>query len=229
MPELPLQFIESPPLNPGPGAPPLLVTFHGYGSHMGDLHELRQVLDDRFHVISAQAPVDLSRMGMPGGWAWFDLVFTPGEGIGYDPAGAEQAIEQADAFLVQALEHSGADPDRVFLLGFSQGSMIAHALLLRGQVPVAGIAACSGRLVEEVFGDATSAEHLDGRRLFVSHGRFDDVIPVDCGRRIRDWYASTPVVMEYHEYDMAHGIDPDCARDLAGWCRSAIDSAKTGS
>ena len=220
----PLRFIESPPTRPGDGPAPLLITFHGYGSHMGDQHELRQVLDDRFHVVSAQAPIDLAPAGMPGGWAWFDLLFEPGKGIGYDAEGAERAVETADAFVQDTIRRLDADPSRLHLLGFSQGSMIAHALLLRGTLPPAAVAACSGRLVDEVFADIPAPERLAGRRLFVSHGRFDDVIPVDCGRSIRDWYSQTDIELEYHEYDMAHGIDPSCLADLSSWCTRSLDT-----
>ncbi len=220
----PLQFIEAPPLRSDDGSPPLLITFHGYGSHMGDLHELRHALDPRFHVVSAQAPIDLAPSGMPGGWAWFDLIFQPGQGIGYDTAGAARAVEAADAFVCDTLQRLETPEDRLYLMGFSQGSMIAHALLLHGTRPPAGVAACSGRMVDEVFAQDTPTDRLDGRDLFVSHGRFDDVIPVECGRGIRDWYTDTGVRLEYHEYDMAHGIDPNCLADLQSWCTRTLDA-----
>ncbi|HBZ97092.1 MAG TPA: hypothetical protein DEO57_04540 [Phycisphaerales bacterium] len=219
----PLQYIESPPRDADGSSPPLLVTFHGYGSHMGDLHELRHVLDPRFHVVSAQAPIDLAAAGMPGGWAWFDLLFQPGEGIGYDPEGAARAVDAADAFVRDTAERLGTSADRIYLLGFSQGSMIAHALLLHGAQSPAGVAACSGRMVDEIFAGCTDTDRLSGRRLFVSHGRFDDVIPVECGRSIRDWYARTGIDLDYHEYDMAHGIAPDCLADLGSWCTRCLD------
>ena len=219
----PLQFIESPPRESNGDTPPLLVTFHGYGSHMGDLHELRHVLDPRFHVVSAQAPIDLASAGMPGGWAWFDLLFQPGQGIGYDSEGAARAVDAADNFVRSTAERLGTPSDRIYLMGFSQGSMIAHALLLHGSLAPAGVAACSGRMVDEVFARCTDTARLSGRRLFVSHGRFDDVIPVECGRSIRDWYARTGIDLDYHEYDMAHGIDPNCLADLGAWCRRSLD------
>jgi phospholipase/carboxylesterase len=218
-----LRYIESEPRRAPDRTAPLLITFHGYGSHMGDLHELRHLLDDRLHVVSAQAPIDLGPSGMPGGWAWFDLLFTPGEGIGYDEPSATRAVEQADAFVAQTMQRLGTEPDQLYLLGFSQGSMIAHALLLRGSIIPAGVAACSGRLVDEVFAAPPDRDRLRDRRLFVSHGRFDDVIPVQCGQDIRDWYQPTGIDLEYHEYDMAHGLDQSCMQDLTTWFSKTID------
>ena len=220
-----LQYLESPPRTPTDSPPTMLVTFHGFGSHMGDLHELRQVIDGRFHVCSPQAPIDLAPMGMPGGWAWFNLEFTPGEGIGYDESSAREAIDMAEAFVLEHQKRLGCE--HVVLLGFSQGAMLAHALLLRGRVRPAGVAACSGRMVDEVFGDPQHTECIDNMPLFISHGRFDDVIPIESGRAIEQWYAQTDANMEYHEYDMAHGIDPACLGDLAAWCQNLLDQTST--
>ena len=225
MPDTTLQFIEAPPRTPGTPPPPLLVPFHGYGSHMGDLHGLRELLDGRFHVCSPQAPIDLGPAGMPGGWAWFNLTFTPDAGIGYDADGALAAIEQAERFVAQQMERIGST--EVVLLGFSQGAMLAHALLLRGAIRPTGIAACSGRMLDEVFGQIDPPPAIAHTPIFASHGRFDDVIPVQSGRDIRDWYAQREAALEYHEYDMAHGIDPACLADLAVWCSSLLDQTST--
>ena len=225
MPHSTLQYVESPPRSPS-SPPPLLVTFHGYGSHMGDLHGLKDLLDGRFHVCSPQAPIDLAAMGMPGGWAWFNLSFTPTEGIGYDADGALDAITTAEQFVLEQQHRLGCT--RVVLLGFSQGAMLAHALLLRNTIQPIGIAACSGRMVDDVFGDASGhANALKDMPIFASHGRFDDVIPVQSGRDIRDWYGATDARLEYHEYDMAHGIDPTCLADLAAWCSTLLDQTST--
>lgn len=222
----PLQYLESAPRDSDPAtAAPLLVTFHGFGSHMGDLHELRQVLDGRFHVCSPQAPIDLAHMGMPGGWAWFNLEFKPDEGIGYDKESALQAIELAETFVLEQQKRLGTKD--VVLLGFSQGAMLVHALLLRGHVRPAGIAACSGRMVDEVFGAPHEAEGLEGMPIFISHGRFDDVIPIESGRAIKEWYTHTGAILDYNEYDMAHGIDPACMSDLTAWCTQLLDQTST--
>ena len=217
-----LEHLTRPPLDPADGAASAVVLFHGYGADMHDLFGLADLLAPGLHVISAQAPIDLGPLGMPGGWAWFNLDFTPGEGIGYDEQGAMEAIERAEEFVLQHAER--LSPSRVVLLGFSQGAMLAHALLLRGRVDLSGAAACSGRMVESVFGDPSSAESLPDTPVFVSHGRMDEVIPVDSGRAIEAWYRRTAAQFEYHEYDMAHGLNPECLSDLGQWCTGVLNS-----
>mgnify|MGYP001445440828 CR=1 FL=1 len=145
------------------------------------------------------------------------------DSIGFLTCEIPEGMTLADAFVRDTAERLGTSADRIYLLGFSQGSMIAHALLLHGAQSPAGVAACSGRMVDEIFAGCTDTDRLSGRRLFVSHGRFDDVIPVECGRSIRDWYARTGIDLDYHEYDMAHGIAPDCLADLGSWCTRCLD------
>lgn len=201
--------------------PPLLVLLHGYGANMDDLLSLGPMLDPRFRVVAAQAPVDLGRFGMPGGRAWFNLMMTP-EGLDFDRAEAADAADAAARFVREARTEWPSDPDRTFVLGFSQGAMMAHAMLLQDTAPLAGVMCCSGRKIESLFDDRVDREHLRGVPVFVSHGRQDDVIPVSSGRAIRDWYARTPASLTYHEYDMGHGIGPECLMDLQAWVREQL-------
>ncbi len=201
--------------------PPLLVLLHGYGANMDDLLTLGPMLDPRLRVVAAQAPVDLGRFGLPGGRAWFNLMMTP-EGLDFDRAEAEQAADAAAEFVRSARETWPSDPDRTYVLGFSQGAMMAHAMVLRASASLAGAMCCSGRMIESLFDDRTDRPHLKDLPLFVSHGRLDDVIPVASGRAIRDWYARTEARVDYHEYEMGHGIGPECLEDLRSWIRARL-------
>ena len=50
-----------------------------------------------------------------------------------------------------------ANSDQVMVMGFSQGAMLAHALLLHARIPLAGIAGFSGRLVPELISNESEA------------------------------------------------------------------------
>ncbi len=201
--------------------PPLLVLLHGYGANMDDLLSLGPMIDPRFRVVAAQAPVDLSPYGMPGGRAWFHLMMTP-SGLDFDQQEAAAAAAAAAEFVTEARSAWPSDPDRTFVLGFSQGAMMAHAMLIDGSVPLAGAMCCSGRRIEALFDEHPDRPHLRELPIFISHGRQDDVIPVASGRAIRDWYARGPARVSYHEYDMGHGIGPECLEDMRSWIRPLL-------
>ncbi|MFK7962168.1 MAG: alpha/beta hydrolase [Phycisphaerales bacterium] len=201
--------------------PPMVILLHGYGANMDDLLALGHALDPRLRVVSAQAPVDLSIHGAPGGRAWFNLFMTP-SGIDFDRDEASEAVEAASSFVTEAAETYAHDPAQLHVLGFSQGAMMAHAMVLARSVPITGAMACSGRMIESLFEAKTDTDDLEGFPILVTHGSLDEVIPISSGRAIRDWYAETPAELTWGEYEMGHGIGPECMADLQGWMRGRL-------
>lgn len=197
--------------------PPMLIVYHGYGASERDLLPIAAECDPRLRIVSARAPIDLAPMGMPGGYAWFDLTFRP-EGIDYDRASASRGAEIAGLFVHAAQQRWNTPPQRTFLLGFSQGAMMAHACLLDRRIDIAGAVCMSGRAVDEVFTPERDWNGLEGFPLFVSHGIHDDVIPISVGgRAIRKYYQDSPVELTYREYDAPHAIPQDNLDEVREW------------
>src|SRR5512142_2797709 len=102
-----------PPRSPSP-TPPLLVLLHGIGADEEDLLPLAQLLDPRFLVVSARAPHEAEPMGHR--WYAIDWTTTPPRA---DPAEMAASRDLLARFVEEATAAHGADPSRVFLLGFS--------------------------------------------------------------------------------------------------------------
>jgi phospholipase/carboxylesterase len=135
--------------------------------------------------------------------------------IAYDTAGALAAKDQLAQVVPAAVSQAGGD--RTIVLGFSQGAMLGHGLLLKSDVKLAGLAACSGRLVPEVF-DAHPLNVPAEYPVFLSHGTHDDVIPVASGHAIRDAYAKhSSAAITWVEEPVGHGIGPACLDGLRAW------------
>ena len=214
---LSLDGIIAPPRADVPQHPCTLVLLHGYGAHAGDLLGLRDDIDPGLRCVALQAPHDLGPMGMPGGRAWFHLQVTMDGDIAYDSAGALAAKEQLAQVVPAAVSQAGGD--RTIVLGFSQGAMLGHGLLLKSHVEMAGLAACSGRLVPEIFDDHPLNVPADCP-VFLSHGTHDDVIPVASGHAIRDAYAEhSSAAITWIEEPVGHGIGPACLNGLKVWFR----------
>ena len=125
MKQLSLTHIVRQPAVPSEGRPPLLILLHGVGSNEQDLMGLAPSLDGRFLIVSARAPISLSQ----GAYAWFHIQFTP-NGIVIRPEEAEASRLQLLKFVDEVVEAYQADPARVFLMGFSQGSIMSLAASL---------------------------------------------------------------------------------------------------
>src|SRR6266567_2148772 len=121
--------------------PPLLLLLHGIGADEEDLLPLARSLDPRFLVVSARAPHEAEPMGHR--WYAIDWTATPPRG---DPAEIAASRDLLASFLEEAAAAYGTDPSRTFLFGFSQGAIMALALLLARPDMVRGVVAHSGRL-----------------------------------------------------------------------------------
>ena len=224
---LPLHHLSSRPRQAPPAGkrPPLLLLLHGVGSHEYDLFELAPYLDPRFQILSLRAPNTL----VYGSYAWFDVQFTAAGSI-IQPDQAEVSRQKLVAFVEQAPAAYEADPQQVYLIGFSQGAIMSLAVLLTRPDLLAGVVAMSGRTLPELFADNTPlsgnlapAQALEEFPLLVIHGDQDQVLPVAHGRATQDRFSILPVDLTYKEYPMPHSISEASLNDVVDWLAARLD------
>src|SRR5262245_7412631 len=123
-------ILSGPSHPPAAGGPPrqLVVLLHGYGADGADLIGLapffaRALPHAEFIAPNAPEPCD---MGF--GYQWFAIANLDPTLM---PDGVRQAAPILDAFIDQALAERGLTPDRLALIGFSQGTMMALDRALR--------------------------------------------------------------------------------------------------
>ena len=200
---------------PEPGrAPALLVMLHGIGADENDLFPLGRHLDPRFTVVSLRAPHDYH-----GGFAWFPIEFRPDGSVIPDLVAANATVDDLVRWIAAAPAKYGTDPKRTFLLGFSQGSMMALGALRAAAERLAGVVALSGRAT-----GAGAAEAAITVPVFVAHGTHDDVLPVAEGHRLRDTLGPRCKDFTYHEYPVGHGIADAEIDDVATWLTTHLDT-----
>jgi phospholipase/carboxylesterase len=202
-----------------PGAPPpLLVLLHGIGADENDLIPLADHMDPRFLVVSLRAPRPYQV-----GFSWFDITWRADGSVVPDVTQAQAALADLVRWLEAAPERLGADPKRLYLLGFSQGAMMSLGALRAAPARLHGVVALSGRYADTLFGTTASWDAMAAVPLFVAHGRHDDLLPIENGRAIRDAFEPRMRDFTYREYPVAHGIAPDEVRDVAAWLTARLD------
>jgi phospholipase/carboxylesterase len=207
-----------PPKQKSQEPPPLLILLHGLGSNEHDLFGFAHALDSRLLVVSARAPVPL----FPGGYGWFQIDFLPDGGLRMHTEQAEHSRLLLLAFLDHLLETYEADARRVYLAGFSQGAMMSMNVALTHPEKVAGVLAMSGRLLPEILPKMAAPEQLQDLPIMVTHGTFDDVLPIENGRATREILSRLPVALTYKEYPTAHGISPQNFTDILEWLQNQL-------
>ncbi len=172
----------------------------------------------RFLILSLRAPNTLA----PGSYAWFAVNFTP-QGPVINNAQAEASLKTLIAFISEAVTAYEANPEQVYLMGFSQGAIMSASIALTRPDLAAGAALMSGRIPPEIHPMIATPEQLNGLPIFVAHGTEDTILPINNGRASRDLLSSLPVALTYHEYPMGHGISPQSLNDVNNWLSELLD------
>jgi phospholipase/carboxylesterase len=213
-----LFHLTRPPLQKGSERPPLLLLLHGVGSNEEDLFELSQYLDPRFFIVSARAPITL----MPGAYAWFHIQFAPDD-LRIDVREVEHSRSILQRFIAELIVSYHIDPDRIYLMGFSQGAIMSLVLALTQPAKLAGVVSMSGRLSSEQSALMVPSEALQDFPIFMAHGTDDAVIPIRDGRAARDELSKLPIDLTYREYPMGHQVSIESLNDIAAWLKDRLD------
>ena len=159
----------SPP--PGETATSLVILLHGYGSNGDDLIGLaphwRSALPHTAFV-APNAPEICP--GAPDGYQWWGITSFDRSAM---ILGAERAAPVLDAFVDAELQRHGLSEDRLALVGFSQGTMMALHVGPRRAHQLAGVVGYSGLLA-----DPDPAELRTRPPILLVHGDADPMVPV---------------------------------------------------
>jgi len=213
----PLHSLVMPPRAPSPGLPPALVLVHGVGSNERDLAGLAARLDPRFVVHSLRAPIPMG----PDAYGWFRVTFTA-DGPVHDVDGATAARARLGDTL-RALKAGGTvDPERIFVLGFSQGAILGIATALTEPGLVHGVVAVAGRTLPEVQ-RAAAGKTLQGTAVLLVHGRDDQKLPFALGETSRDILQASGLPLTWRPHDGRHTITPAMLADIDAWLDEQLD------
>lgn len=195
--------------------PELIILLHGVGSNERDLFQFADRLTAEALVISARAPITLSK----GSYAWFHVDLSTGTRK-INSAEAEQSRKTLIRFIGELKSIYTFDSSKIILCGFSQGAILSYSVGLTHPELVHGMGILSGRLLDEVKPDIASPEKLKTLNVFVSHGRNDNVIPIDLARNSVSYLKnSLHMNAEYKEYDAPHQITQEMFTDFLNWIK----------
>ena len=186
----------------------LLVFLHGYGANGADLLGLADVMGPHLPGVAFVAP-DAPEQCRGGGFGfqWFPIPWIDGSSEAAAKAGLASAAEDLDGFLDRMLAEEGLTPDRLVLLGFSQGAMMSLQVAPRRDKEVAGIVAISGRLLRP---EALAAEAVVKPPVLLVHGDQDPVVPFSDMAKAGDALVAAGFPTYGHVMKgTGHGIAPD--------------------
>jgi len=192
-----------------PAPHPTLVMLHGRGSDEEDLIGLAAAFDPSLMIVSARAPFPFP---YGGGFTWYDAnpIGTP------DPEMFRRSCDLLSQFVDETMRAYPVDPARLYLLGFSMGTVMSYAIALTRPGLFRGVIANSGYVPEGTHLDLRWSE-AHRTPFFIAHGTADPVLPLAMGRRAKKLFEDAHGTFEYREYPMAHEISQESLRDSAAF------------
>jgi phospholipase/carboxylesterase len=194
--------LSGPTLAPARGpATHLVVLVHGYGADGNDLIGLAQHWRALLPTVAFAAPNAPTRVPGSAGYQWFPI-------SRIDPHEMKKGVEIAapvlDEYLDAELARLNLPPERLALVGFSQGTMLSLHLGLRRAIKPAAIVGFSGLL------PGPPPQLAEFPPILLTHGDQDQVIPPQALFLAANDLGAAGAGVQWHlAPGMGHGIDPE--------------------
>ncbi|HET6647424.1 MAG TPA: hypothetical protein VFH01_08865 [Pyrinomonadaceae bacterium] len=193
---------------------PLLIALHGYGANKRQMmREARQMAPANFAIAALQGfHQHMREPKEPGG----PLRFGFGWLTNFRPEESVALHQQALVDLLQILAGKGvADPQRIFLLGFSQSCALNYRFVFTHPDHLCGvIGICGG-----IPGDWETSELYKPTEASVFHlaGKSDEFYPPERVSDYADRLRLRARNVVFESYEAAHEIVPAMRHDVREW------------
>lgn len=175
----------------------VVVVLHGYGASMRDLARLAPEVaalgaPERTAFVHVDAPLSLGA-----GRAWWRTT---------NPAERAESARRVSALVDDLLAETGLPPDRVYLVGFSQGAALALDLALARPGTLGGVVALSPCTERIDWAALASRPPVRGA---IVHGRSDRICRFDGSASLAAMLAERGHAIELVGFDGDHEITRD--------------------
>jgi phospholipase/carboxylesterase len=189
------------------GAAParLLLMLHGWTGNENSMWLFTRNIQEQYAILLPRAP----HLAPEGGYTWRQV-----QAGNWGLPSLEDLRPSAEAvieFIHDWSTNSGVDVSTFDVTGFSQGAAMAYALALLFPGRVERVATLSGFL--PAVSDGRLAL-LAGKRIFISHGRSDEMIPVERARQVRVLLEQAGAQVTYCETDGGHKVGKECLKGI---------------
>ncbi len=188
---------------------PAMVMVHGW---LGNEHVMS--------IFDRTVPANIVRVSPRGplvkgeqSFGWYSLE--------QDPGSFAVGLAALTDFVRALPEVYPIDPQRVLLMGFSQGAAMCYALLLSEPALAVGVAGMASFLPEPARPWATPG-WLSGQPVFMAHGTQDETVPVAQARAASEALRAAGAEVDYHEYEVGHKMSAEGMRAMKGWVEGVI-------
>jgi phospholipase/carboxylesterase len=186
----------------------LLVMVHGWTGDENSMWIFARKLPAQITVMAPRGPYPV----LGGGFTWRD-----GKPETWSLPVLDELRPSAEALIGLIDDWSkanGFNASQIGLIGFSQGAALSYALAFLHPDRIRSLAVLSG-FIPGGAQEFLSRRLLDGKVVYIAHGRQDQIVPVQEARTSVTLLESSGARVIYCESDGGHKVSPDCYTGLA--------------
>ena len=147
--------------------------------------------------------------------AWYDIKSLSLDDLA-DAQGLHASVHRISGMIDDEIR-SGIAPERIILVGFSQGGVVALHTALTVPHRIGGAIALSTYLPHTTTLDSARVTTHTDLPILQCHGKHDDVVSFAMGRAAYAWLCSHGYQPEWHEYPMEHSVCAAEMTDIGSW------------
>ena len=196
----------------------LLIGLHGGGGSFETFRNIREhFIDPHFILATPQAPYKWLLEGEIG----YDWSAWPSE----DTSFMKDAIALTSTYIETIITNltTRYRIKSVYLLGFSQGSIIAQTAGINKHDLIDGIIILSGPEIyhpgkpEIVWPSVKSIKNANNLRIFIAHGKDDHVVNLELAKKSKNQYTRWGFDVTMFEFEGGHEISGSAMREIQKW------------
>ncbi|MDA1283912.1 MAG: hypothetical protein O3C61_03210 [Proteobacteria bacterium] len=161
----------------------VVLFLHGYGANGNDLIGLKDHIENDDNMILFESPNAPESCPLNYfGYQWFNLVERTPEEI---YLGLKKSYKYLDEILADLIVRHNTSYEKIVLIGFSQGAMLASYFGLISKVTMGGIISLSGALPKNILEDISLLN--ESQKFSIFHGMSDSVVPFERSQQLHDF------------------------------------------
>ncbi len=197
---------------------PLVIALHGYGGNPANFRHLSSLFMEEGMILAMpQGAYDYPQDGMINQFQYTFGLHSQNRDYWKQ---ADLASSQYIDRLAQELKAAYA-VDSVYLLGFSEGGVIAYQTAILNPQLYRGVLAFGAYLPDlsdaQSVIDPTMLQAASGLRVLIAHGETDTAVPIDRGRQTFHTLEGLGYTCKFLSFPLGHVIPGDTLREGLRW------------
>lgn len=189
-----------------------IIMLHGVWSNEQDIFHLAPDFPPDTAIFSLRWPFSLGRDR----YAWYPVDFSTGNPV-YSPIDLKTGYQSIVDSVREIQQEYNISINHTFLLGFSQGAMMACYTFWKSGEILGGIIALSGRLLDEIDLENIDEDQYEWKKVFIGHGVDDAIIPMTSTGPMSSFSRKLGIESTLKFYTMGHSIVGEEVKDIISW------------